>query len=164
MNENNYRNGNNFLPPETISRPRILVADDSPEIRRLNTEVLTNAGYTVDAAEDGAAAWDLMQFNEYDLLVTDNEMPNLSGIGLLQLLHDARMALPVIMVTGVSPQEQLDRQPWLQIEVMLLKPYTFNELLNAVRNVLHAHNHGRMETTPSHRQHQAPVTDGRRLE
>jgi len=156
-------NDNNFLQPETDPRPRILVADDSPDIRRLNIEVLTTSGYLVDAAEDVAAAWDLLQLNEYDLLVTDNEMPKVSGLALLQLLHDARLALPVIMVTGTSPQEQLDRQPWLQIEVMLLKPYTFDELLNAVKNVLHAHSHGRMEIAPANRQY-PPVTGGRRLE
>jgi len=156
-------NDNNFLQPEINSPQRILVAEDSPDIRRLNTEVLTTSGYHVDAAEDGAAAWDLLQLNEYDLLVTDNEMPRVSGLELLQLLHDARVALPVIMVTGNSPQEQLDRQPWLQIEVMLLKPYTFDELLNAVKNVLHAHDRGRMEITLPDRQY-PPITDGRRLE
>ena len=156
-------NENNFLQPEAIPRPRILVAEDSADIRRLNTEVLGNSGYLVDAAEDGAAAWDLLQLNQYDLLVTDNEMPRMSGIGLLQRLHDARVSLPVIMVTGNSPQEQLDRQPWLQIEVMLLKPYTFDELLNAVKNVLHAHNRGGMEITPPDRQY-PPVANRRRLE
>ncbi|HSY18149.1 MAG TPA: response regulator [Candidatus Acidoferrales bacterium] len=156
-------NENNFLQPETIPQPRILVAEDSPDIRRLNTEALTAAGYIVDAAEDGAAAWGLVQLHEYDLLVTDNEMPKVSGLGLLQLLHDARVPLPVIMVTGTSPQEQLERQPWLQIEVLLLKPYTFDELLNAVKNVLRAHSHGQTEIAPPNRRH-PPVTDGRRLE
>ena len=156
-------NENNLLRPDANPLQRILVADDEPDIRRLNTEVLTAQGYHVDAAEDGAAAWVMVQLNEYDLLVTDNDMPKVSGLGLLQLLHDAGVDLPVIMVTGTSPQDQLDRRPWLQIEVLLLKPYTFDELLNAVKNVLHAHNHERAQMAPPNRQH-PPVTDGRRLE
>ena len=117
---------------------RILVVDDDPAIRRLNSEVLTYSGYQVDAAEDGADAWDALQLNSYDLLVTDNDMPDVTGVDLLKKLHAARMALPVIMATGTSPQAELNRHPWLQIDVTLLKPYTFDELLGAVKNVLRA--------------------------
>ena len=127
-------------PPqrEPNLRQRILVVDDDPSIRRLNSEVLTYSGYHVDAAEDGADAWDALQLNSYDLLVTDNDMPNVTGVDLLKKLHAARMALPVIMATGTSPQAELNRHPWLQIDVTLLKPYTFDELLGAVKNVLRA--------------------------
>src|ERR1700722_8747805 len=81
-------------------RHRILVVEDDEDMRRLNTEVLKQFGYQVDAVEDGAIAWDTLQRNKYDLVVTDNAMPNLSGVELLRKLHAARMALPVIMATG----------------------------------------------------------------
>jgi DNA-binding response OmpR family regulator len=130
------------------SRQRILVVDDEAMIRRLNTEVLTYSGYLVDAAEDGAAAWEAIQSNTYDLLVTDHAMPNLTGVELLKKLYAARMALPVILATGTYPQEELAEHPWLQIEASLLKPYTFDELLDTVKNVLHAFNGDCPETTP----------------
>lgn len=124
------------------TRQRILVVDDERDIRQLNAEGLGCAGYQVDTAEDGAAAWEALQLQHYDLLITDNEMPKLSGVGLLQHLHAAQLTLPVIMATGSSPEEELAQQPWLPIEAVLLKPYTMEELLDVVKNVLHTANSG----------------------
>jgi DNA-binding response OmpR family regulator len=119
-------------------RHRILVAEDDDDIRRLNTEVLAGSGYKVDAAADGDIAWDTLQLNHYHLLVTDYNMPKMSGVELLLRLHTVRMALPVILVSGTIPIEKLKRHPWLQIDATLLKPYTPDELLATVRKVLHA--------------------------
>jgi len=119
-------------------RQRVLVVEDDQIIRRLNTEVLTCSGYEVDAATDGADAWCALQMDNYDLIVTDNQMPNLSGVGLLQKLHAARQCLPVIMATQTFPQDELDRHPWLKIDAALLKPYTFAELIRTVKTVLRA--------------------------
>jgi DNA-binding response OmpR family regulator len=121
-------------------RKRILVVDDDEDIRRLNVEALAGSGYKVDAAADGAAAWDALQFNHYHLLVTDYNMPKMSGVDLLLKLHTARMSLPVILVSGTIPTDRLKRHPWLQIDATLLKPYTPEELLATVRNVLCATN------------------------
>jgi DNA-binding response OmpR family regulator len=121
---------------KSLSR-RILVVDDDIFIRQLNTQVLIRSGYEVDAAEDGAVAWDALQLNSYDLLITDNNMPKVSGIELLKKLHAARMALPVIMATGALPEE-FTGYPWLQPAATLLKPYTVAEFLGAVKEVLRA--------------------------
>lgn len=152
--------GNNLLPPETGPRQRILVVDDDPSIRELNRAILTTHEFEVSVADDGAAAWDELQLNRYDLLVTDNDMPRLSGMELIRRLHDTHLTLPIIMVTGTSPHEELARQPELQIEAMLLKPYTLDELLAAVKNVLHASNLGRTTSAPPNGQR--PSTGGRR--
>jgi two-component system response regulator MprA len=125
-----------------LPRQRILVVDDDSMIRRMNTEALTYSGYEVDAAEDGATAWCAIQQENYDLIVTDNNMPHMTGVELLQLLHGARLTLPVIMATGSVPQDALDRYPWLEIDATLLKPYTSEELLATVKNVLHTANAG----------------------
>ena len=126
-----------LIAPITLDiRPHILVVDDDQKIRELNAKALTRSGFLVDAVEDGAIAWDAIQQKQYDLLVTDNDMPNLTGVGLLQKLHAARMILPVILSTGIVPQEELMRHPWLKIGAVLLKPYTFNELMDKVTNVL----------------------------
>jgi DNA-binding response OmpR family regulator len=117
-------------------RQRILVVDDDGDIRRLNTEVLVGAGYEVDSAANGALAWDILQFKRYDLLVTDYNMPKMSGVELLLKLHACRMALPVILVSGTIPWEKLKRHPWLHIDATLLKPHTPDELLAEVEKVL----------------------------
>ena len=88
---------------DSIPRQRILVVEDDAVIRQLNTEVLTCSGYQVDAAEDGAAAWDALQRNNYDLVVTDNDMPKVTGVELIKKLQDTQMNLPVIMAREPCP-------------------------------------------------------------
>jgi DNA-binding response OmpR family regulator len=115
---------------------RILVAEDEPAIRRFNFEVLIRSGYRVDAAEDGDSAWQTLNAGGYDLLITDNDMPKVTGIELLQKVHAAHLALPVIMTTGKPPCEIFIQFPWLQPAFTLLKPYTGAEFLYAVQQVL----------------------------
>jgi CheY-like chemotaxis protein len=119
-----------------LNHQRILVVDDDGDIRRLNTEVLVGSGYQVDAAADGAFAWEILQLNSYDLLLTDYDMPKVTGVELLKKLRAACMALPVILASGTIPMKELSRHPWLQIDATLLKPYTPDELLATVRKVL----------------------------
>lgn len=115
---------------------RILVAEDNDDIRRLNREGLVLSGYEVDAAEDGAAAWQSLSTGRYDLLVTDNNMPKLSGVELLVKLRAARMVLPVIMATGNVPKHAAARLPSLHPVIILLKPYAIAELVEAVAALL----------------------------
>jgi DNA-binding response OmpR family regulator len=115
---------------------RILVADDDLMICQLSSEALTGNGYEVDTAGDGADAWDALQLKSYDLLITDHKMPRLTGVELIKKIHAARMALPVILISGMMPVEELKRHPGLPIEATLLKPYTLTELLFVVRHVL----------------------------
>jgi DNA-binding response OmpR family regulator len=117
---------------------RILVVDDDDSLRQLNSEVLIQSGYEVDAADDGDVAWENLQQNSYDLLITDQKMARVCGIELLKKLRAARMTLPVIMATGTSPQAEFTLHPWLQPAAVLLKPYTIQELLAVVREVLYA--------------------------
>jgi DNA-binding response OmpR family regulator len=122
----------------TKSPHRILVVDDDISIRELNTSMLLRCGYEVDAAEDGAVAWDALSAVGYDLLITDNNMPKLSGVALLNKLRAARMTLPVIMATGSLPPTDFTHYPWLQPATTLLKPYTVDEMLRTVEEVLRA--------------------------
>jgi DNA-binding response OmpR family regulator len=126
------------LPRQRKPAHRILVVEDDLTICQLNADVLRHFGYQVDAAEDGAAAWDTLQRNRYDLMVTDNDMPKVSGVELLHKLHAAHMALPVILATGKPPQDEFTQYPWLQPAALLLKPYSFHELLGTVQQVLRA--------------------------
>jgi DNA-binding response OmpR family regulator len=121
---------------QTGAPQRILVVEDEAGIRRLNVEILIQAGYHADSAEDGAVAWEMLQLHNYDLLVTDNNMPKVTGLELLQKLHDAHIAVPVIMATGILPKEEVIRHAQLQIHATLLKPYAIEELLTTVKSTL----------------------------
>jgi two-component system alkaline phosphatase synthesis response regulator PhoP len=90
---------------------RILVVEDEPMICHLNTKMLLDAGYQVETAEDGGVAWDTLQLKSFDLLITDNAMPKVTGLELIEKVRSAGMALPVIMATGVFPEEAFTQSP-----------------------------------------------------
>ena len=127
---------------------RILVVDGDPLIRQLHSEVLIYSGYQVDAADDGAAAWDALRANNYDLLITDNDLPQVTGVDLLKKVHATRMAMPVLMATGTFPTREFVQYPWLQPAAVLMQPYSFDELLATVKKVLRATAGARMEIAP----------------
>jgi len=126
-------------PRSQTSRPhRILVVDDDPTVRELSSAILVRSGYRVDAAEDGAAGWTALQSGKYDLLITDNNMPKVTGIELVRNLRSACMALPVILASGQIPDEDLIKEPALQVAATLPKPFTGDQLLGTVDKVLQA--------------------------
>jgi DNA-binding response OmpR family regulator len=142
---------------------RILVVDDERDIRRVIVHALMGSGYYVDAAEDGAAAWEALQIKAFNLLITDHNMPKLTGVELVRKLRSARMALPVILATGKLPTEALAQNSSLQLAAMLPKPFSIDELLETVRTVLRATDHapGSLEPLPDSRSQ--PSTDGLRV-
>jgi CheY-like chemotaxis protein len=124
------------LPRRKNPSYHVLMVDDDKSVRLFCVQALFASGYQVHAAEDGAAAWDALQINSYHLLITDHGMPKVTGIELLKKLHDAHLALPVIMATGTIPEAEFARCPWLLPDAVLLKPYTIAELLEIVKEVL----------------------------
>jgi two-component system, cell cycle sensor histidine kinase and response regulator CckA len=120
----------------SLSAQRILVVEDDISIRRLTAEMLARSGYEVDVAGDGAAGWEALQAKRYDLLITDNFMPKVTGIEMVKKLRTARMRLPVIMATAILPEEEFIRHPWLQAVTTLIKPFRAPELLATVQKVL----------------------------
>ena len=124
------------------------MVDDEDAVRRLMSAVLIGSGYHVDAAEDGALAWEALQAKPYDLLITDHNMPKITGVELVKNLRSARMALPVVMVTGTVPAHELAQNPSLQLAATLEKPFAVAELLDTVENVLRATNGPREQIHP----------------
>ena len=136
-------------PRTRESQPaRKLVVEDDIHIRQLSTRMLLRSGYQVDAAEDGEAGWEALQARHYDLLIIDNNRPNLGGVELVKMLHSACMTLPVIMASGAIPTEELNRHPGLQLAATLLKPFTLDELLGTVKKVLRARDSSRERIEP----------------
>jgi DNA-binding response OmpR family regulator len=115
---------------------RILVVDDESAVRALMAAILVGCGYHVDTAEDGAVAWEALRTKPYDLLITDQNMPRKTGVELVKNLRSAHMAMPVVMVAGVLPVEELAQNPSLELSATLLKPFALDELLATVTNVL----------------------------
>lgn len=154
---------NASLQCESNPPHRILVVDHDPYVCHLSAEVLIRHGYEVNAAEDGAVAWEELQTNNYNLLIADQKIPKVSGVELLKMIHATRMALPVIMATKTLPTRKFTLLPWLQPATMLRKPYTFERLLGMVKNVLYATAIVRGEIMPSPNWRNQPPASGSRF-
>jgi PAS domain S-box-containing protein len=123
-------------PCPVKSPHRVLVVDDDRDARRLTLDVLVGAGYHVEGVKDGVAGWDALQANRYDLIITDNKMPRMTGIEMIEKLRSARMAVPVIMATGDPPTHEFTRKPWLEPDATLPRPFSNDDLLEVVRRFL----------------------------
>jgi DNA-binding response OmpR family regulator len=146
--------------PQTGPRRRILVADNDWNVRRINAEVLIEFGYQVETAEDGVAAWTHLQFNGYDLLITNHDMPRVTGFELLHRMRAAHMMLPVIFATRKMPKEEFERLSGLQPTLVLLQPFTTDEFLETVKMVLHMTNNAAIQP-PQQRNRQRQPTIAR---
>jgi two-component system sensor histidine kinase and response regulator WspE len=87
--------------PKEERRKRILVVDDSITVREVECRILENAGYEVGVAVNGVDGWNSVRIEEFDLVVTDVDMPRMNGIELVrQIKNDPRLGrLPVMIVS-----------------------------------------------------------------
>jgi len=137
------------IPDQVAPAYRILVVDDDPDVRQLSIDVLVAANYCVEGVKDGAVAWDAVQTdNNFDLIITDNHMPKMTGVELIEKLHSAHLKPRIIMATGNLPTHEFDRKPWLKPDATLQRPFTIDDLLEAVRSVLRTDNGNEAEKVP----------------
>ena len=118
------------------SRLRILVVDDASSARQLKVNLLVDCGFDVEEARDGADGWEALKTGHYDLVITDNTMPRMTGVEMIEKLRSARMTVPVIMATGFMPIFLFARKPWLEPDAALTIPFSDNDLLAAVKRIL----------------------------
>ena len=116
------------------SQDRILVADDDGDIRDLVAFKLTQAGYDVEAVQDGAAAFSSIEASPPRLAILDVMMPGLSGIDVLRKVRaDERLKdLEVILLTAKSRDIDVDAGFATGASDYVIKPFSPRELLHRV--------------------------------
>lgn len=114
---------------------KILVVDDEDIIRESISFILQKEGYTVDLAENGAIAYQKVQEVEYDLVISDIEMPEMKGIELLEKIVKLNLRTSVIMITAYGSLETAIRALRAGAGDYLLKPLDFDELTVKVARV-----------------------------
>ena len=119
-------------------RGRILFADDEITIVRLGAKILGRLGYTVEGVTSGEEA--LRAFRRdpkiFDLVITDQTMPGMTGENLIAEIRKSRADIPVILCTGYSANLGEDAARALGIESLLMKPLEASELGWAVARTL----------------------------
>jgi CheY-like chemotaxis protein len=123
-------------PPSATSPQIVLLVDDDQRVRELVRVMLERAGYRVVEAESGEEA--INQFStmeSVDLLVSDLQMPGMSGLELFDRLVERRPSLRVLFISGAASPSELAAIARKKA-VLLEKPFSAQSLANKVREVL----------------------------
>ena len=115
--------------------PRLLLVDDSPIERLALAHYIRSQGYKVDEAGDGKAALFFLKHRPVDLLLLDLQMPDVDGFDVLNYIHEHRRALPVILLSGMPPDEIQDKINSLRVRELpplLIKPVDPEQVIEMV--------------------------------
>jgi DNA-binding NtrC family response regulator len=116
----------------------VLFVDDEPEIVKLGRRMLERLGYQVTTARGGDDTLRLLREspNSFDVLISDQTMPNTTGLAIAERVRQIRKDLPVILMTGYSDTITAERLEELQISGMIMKPLAGKKLGGAIRKAL----------------------------
>ena len=117
---------------------RILAADDSLSLRQVVKLVLTEAGYEVIEAVDGKDALAKLAGGPVNLILTDLNMPNLDGVGLIKAVRadPAHRLTPIVMVTTESSDDKKQQGKSAGATGWVVKPFSPDQLLAVVKKVI----------------------------
>ncbi|MFG1498248.1 chemotaxis response regulator CheY [Saccharospirillum sp. HFRX-1] len=106
---------------------KILVVDDFSTMRRIVKNLLRDLGFSnTHEADDGSSAWPMLQSSDFDFVVTDWNMPGMTGIELLKKIRsDERLkSIPVLMVTAEAKRDQIVAAAQAGVNGYVVKPFT----------------------------------------
>jgi DNA-binding response OmpR family regulator len=118
------------------SRGRILIADDDEAFRLATRLFLRRQGFACEVAPDAAVAAEMLRTSEFDLLISDINMPGNAGLELVTRLAQVAVALPVILLTGHPSIQSAARSVRLRVVAYLVKPCDADELLNIAEQAI----------------------------
>ncbi|UCF64161.1 MAG: Hpt domain-containing protein [bacterium] len=112
-------------------KPSILIVDDSLSVRKFLSSMLTKNNYEVQAAKNGQTAIEMLGQNDYDAVITDLEMPQLSGYELIEQIRSdlRREELPIIVLTGRASKQIEQQSRKLGANEFIVKPFKDKDLL-----------------------------------
>lgn len=115
----------------------ILIVDDSPSVRRMVSMTLKGAGYTVVEADDGRTALTVAQQSRPDIVITDQNMPNLDGIGFIKAFRALPQAagVPVIFLSTETAEAVKQQARAVGAIGWMTKPFDDQKLLSVVSRV-----------------------------
>ncbi len=82
----------------------ILFAEDEPSFRLATATFLTSQGFQVETCDSGEAAVEALSHSQFDIIILDYRMPGMSGLNVLQWMHEQKLETPVIMLTGAGSE------------------------------------------------------------
>jgi CheY-like chemotaxis protein len=130
------KGGDGASVPHLVRPGRILVIDDETSIAQLLEDALTGVGHTVEIAISGKEGVEMATVSEFDLVMTDLGMPDMSGWEVATTIRKERPEVPVILVTGWGTTLDKDEVERCGISAVVHKPFEIQELLDTASKVL----------------------------
>src|SRR5580698_5205865 len=121
-------------------KPRILVVDDEESIREFLDIMLRKEGYEVTSAEDGQKAIETLKKKTFDLVISDLQMPNVTGIELLKHVRETQPDLLFMMITAFGTTETAVEAMKLGAYDYITKPFKIDEVRINIANALRSRN------------------------
>jgi CheY-like chemotaxis protein len=115
---------------------RILVLDDDQEILGILRDMIRLKGHKVTATDDGKKALELIQEQDFDLVLTDLGMPEISGWEVAREVKSKNPQVPVILITGWGTQYEDEDLSDRGVDLVLSKPFSWERLLDAIGKML----------------------------
>lgn len=117
---------------------KILIVDDFSTMRRIIKNLLRDLGFTnTQEADDGSSALPVLKGSDFDFLITDWNMPGMTGIELLKAVRadDGLKNLPVLMVTAEAKREQIIEAAQAGVNGYVVKPFTAQALQEKIEKI-----------------------------
>ncbi len=128
--------------PIPLGNERVLFVDDEEFVAVTAFEILTDLGYEVTARTSSVRALDIFRSkpDQFDLVITDQTMPRITGTELAEMMIRIRPDIPVILCTGFSRHEVSEKAKAIGIRELVMKPFSMSEIAQVIRNVLDENN------------------------
>lgn len=114
----------------------ILLVDDDPLVLQTSTSMLSELGYIVTVASKGREALEILSQHSFDMLITDQTMPGMSGLELIKQVRKKNASMPVLLITGYSERVNAEAVKQAGCNEYLLKPLDLYELSTTVSKIM----------------------------
>jgi len=124
------------MEPANANHAKVLVIEDNEGSREILYEILTDVGYEVDTADNGKDGISLAIGKEYELVIADLGLPDISGLEVATKINTHHPRTPIILVTGWGGQLNLDGLKIPGVKSVIAKPFKKDEILSQLAKLL----------------------------
>ncbi|HEX3044082.1 MAG TPA: response regulator [Bacillota bacterium] len=128
---------------------KVLVVDDTKNIRNLLTTCLEVEGYQVFTATDGKEALEMIRRERYDLIFLDIKLPEVSGTEVLRKIREGKIHTPVVIMTAFGTVRNAVECTRLGAVAYLQKPFTADKIRNTLAEISDVYAHARLSNDPA---------------
>ncbi|HEX7356746.1 MAG TPA: response regulator [Ignavibacteriaceae bacterium] len=119
-----------------FSKPKILIIDDDETLCNVIGEELDQENYSVTCSLSGRDGLEKLRLDNFDLVILDNQMPEMDGYEVLLEIRNINPSLPVIIITANTDIETINKFSQIGISALVNKPFEFEDLLTSIQKCI----------------------------